>query len=36
MKTRTEQLNELFDEWEVSYVPNKGKFTRDGINNENL
>jgi hypothetical protein len=34
MKIKTEELNNLFDEWETSYDPYKGKFTRDGINDE--
>lgn len=36
MKTKTEQLNDLFNKWEANYEPYKGKFTRDGINNEDL
>lgn len=36
MKTKTELLNDLFKEWENAYQPYKGKFTYDGINNEQI
>lgn len=36
MKTKTEQLNQLFDEWERNVSDYKDKFVRDGINNEQL
>ena len=36
MNTKTDQLNNLFDEWERNYSPYKGKLTRDGIINELL
>lgn len=36
MKSKTEQLNKLFDEWEQKVAEYKGKFVRDGIINEQL
>ncbi|NAY91385.1 hypothetical protein GTQ34_05585 [Muricauda sp. JGD-17] len=34
--TRTEQLNLLFENWEAEIPEYKGKFIKDGINNEDL
>ena len=34
MQNKTEQLNQLFDEWEQTVSEYKGKFVRDGIINE--
>lgn len=34
MQNKTEQLNKLFDEWELAVPEYKGKFVRDGIINE--
>lgn len=36
LTTKTEQLNQLFDEWEQSVDSYKGKFVRDGIIDEQL
>lgn len=36
MKSKTEKLNKLFDEWEYSNKEYKNKFVKDGINNEEL
>ncbi len=36
MASKTEQLNQLFDEWEQSVDDYKGKFVRDGIIDEQL
>jgi hypothetical protein len=36
MQNKTEQLNQLFDEWELAVPEYKGKFVRDGIINEQL
>lgn len=36
MKTKTEQINQLFDEWEEKINGYKGKFIKDGIIDENL
>jgi hypothetical protein len=36
MLTKTEQLNQLFTDWENSIPDYKGKFIRDGIINEEL
>lgn len=36
MTTKTEQLNQLFDEWEQTVSEYKDKFTRDGIIDEGL
>jgi hypothetical protein len=36
MLTKTQQLNQLFDEWENTISEYKGKFVRDGIINEKL
>ncbi|MAU14646.1 MAG: hypothetical protein CMH46_03800 [Muricauda sp.] len=34
--TKSEQLNQLFDEWENEVPEYEGKFIKDGINNEDL
>lgn len=36
MATKTEQLNQLFDEWEQKVDDYKGKFVRDGIVDEQI
>ena len=35
-KTKTEQLNELFDSWVQQFPKYKGKFIKDGIIDENI
>ena len=36
MQSKTEQLNQLFDDWELAIPEYKEKFVRDGIINERL
>lgn len=36
MQNKTEQLNQLFEKWEMAVPEYKGKFVRDGIINEQL